>query len=230
MARIRNRYVTPSARSFTFIHSGLFPFTSTVTILLTPVGTEAEPGLPQSPPSSSQCPQPPPWCPRRALTVHGHAGLVDQPVAVKDAVGQRWWLPGHVHRRGGQLAEPDGAGGAGGCGGAGWPGPAQCSQGTPPAPREPLHPNRAGAVIITISHHPGATPLCPHPHCSKDPARPPCPAGGTSLLLLVSPPETFFPLNSQPRPSSPCSPNPRTPWGEPRAGLCLRWQEQDGLG
>ena len=49
-----------------------------------------------------------------ALTIHGGAGLVHQPVALQDAVGELRGPPGHVHGGGGQLAEPDGAGSAGG--------------------------------------------------------------------------------------------------------------------
>lgn len=48
------------------------------------------------------------------LTIHRGAGLVHQPVALQDAVGELRGPPGHVHGGGGQLAEPDGAGSAGG--------------------------------------------------------------------------------------------------------------------
>lgn len=51
------------------------------------------------------------------LTIHGGAGLVHQPVALQDAVGELRGLPGHVYRGGGQLAELDRAGSTGGCGG-----------------------------------------------------------------------------------------------------------------
>ena len=49
------------------------------------------------------------------LTVHGGAGLVHQPVALQDAVGELRGLPGHIHRGCGQLAELDRAGSTGGC-------------------------------------------------------------------------------------------------------------------
>lgn len=52
-----------------------------------------------------------------SLTVHGGTGLVHQPVALQDAVGELGCLPGHIHRRSGQLAEPECAGCAGHCGG-----------------------------------------------------------------------------------------------------------------
>ena len=58
----------------------------------------------------------PSWEGAPPLTIHGGAGLVHQPVALQDAVGELWGLPGHVHRGGGQLAELDRAGSAGGCG------------------------------------------------------------------------------------------------------------------
>lgn len=57
----------------------------------------------------------PSWEGAPPLTIHGGAGLVHQPVALQDAVGELWGLPGHVHRGGGQLAELDRAGSAGGC-------------------------------------------------------------------------------------------------------------------
>lgn len=50
------------------------------------------------------------------LTIHGAAGLVHQPIALQDAIGELWGFPGHIHRGCGQLTELDGAGSTGGCG------------------------------------------------------------------------------------------------------------------
>lgn len=49
------------------------------------------------------------------LTIHWSAGLVNQAVALDDAVGLLGLSPGHVDRSGGQLAEVDEAGSARRC-------------------------------------------------------------------------------------------------------------------
>lgn len=44
---------------------------------------------------------------KETLTIDSHAGLVDESVAVDDAVGKNWLAPGDVDGGGGELAEMD---------------------------------------------------------------------------------------------------------------------------
>lgn len=107
--------MTPSTRSLTFSHKGAFPFTSTVTILLTPeteggarIGRTCMVSV-----TDTLIKMFPRWV-FKILTVDRSAGFVDEAVPINDAVRERRPSPGYVHRGGGELTEVDKTGCAGG--------------------------------------------------------------------------------------------------------------------